>query len=222
MKIIESQWQSIDRSGPRPASRADLLTVLSNVQSVLIRATLSEGVRETSISDVSLDTAVSEDRGDAATAVEKCRCPSGYRGTSCEVRNPIYFYFLIYSIALLLHNLADGHGKSILHPICVLVSNIITSSMYSLATTCSTTITMTGLPECVVPANRAHAVQMPNRVSCHIVAYKCSAIANPDIMASSAPNQVRTESTAKSFLNFACHAFINESHCTLFHAVIDI
>lgn len=85
MKLLENEWQRIDRSGPRPASRADLLSALSELQSILIRATLNDIVRVTSISDVSLDVAVANGNVEALE-VEKCRCPSGYTGTSCEVR----------------------------------------------------------------------------------------------------------------------------------------
>lgn len=84
--MIEEKWQSVDRTGTRPASRADLLTVLSNLQYILIRASLLETVYEVQISDVSLDTAVQQQTGQRMVLdVEVCMCPEGYRGTSCEV-----------------------------------------------------------------------------------------------------------------------------------------
>lgn len=85
VKLLESEWNRINLSGPRPASRADIITVLSNLQTILIRATLNDFVFVTSISDVILDTAVSTVGDVEAKEVEKCRCPSGYSGTSCEV-----------------------------------------------------------------------------------------------------------------------------------------
>lgn len=86
VRLVESEWQSTDRnSGLRPASRADLLTVLSGLQSVLVRATLHDEVSETYISDVSLETAVTSPSDQTAAEVEKCHCPAGYRGSSCEV-----------------------------------------------------------------------------------------------------------------------------------------
>lgn len=85
-RLRESEWQSIDRDGPRIASKADLLTVLSNLDSILIRATLKEGVSEAHLSDVSLDSAVAQHTGQKEVYdVEVCRCPEGYSGTSCEV-----------------------------------------------------------------------------------------------------------------------------------------
>lgn len=92
VRFVESEWQSVERSGTRPASRADLLTVLSNLQYILIRASLKETVYEVQISDVSLDTAVQQETGQKVVEeVEVCRCPEGYRGTSCEVGQEFFF-----------------------------------------------------------------------------------------------------------------------------------
>lgn len=87
VRLLESEFQSNDRNnGLRPASRADLLTVLSDLQSILVRATLRSEVDEAYISDILLDTAVPQETDVRADEVEKCQCPAGYRGTSCEVR----------------------------------------------------------------------------------------------------------------------------------------
>lgn len=91
--IKETDWQSIDQGGPRVSSRADLLTVLSNLEAILVRATLKEGTSQVHLSDVVLDTAVSQNTGQATVSdVEICRCPEGYTGTSCEVWK-IFFFF---------------------------------------------------------------------------------------------------------------------------------
>lgn len=86
VRLVESEWQTIDRTGPRVASKADLITVLSNLESFLIRATVKEGAREAHLSDVVLDTAVEQTTGqEPVTNIEVCRCPEGYTGNSCEV-----------------------------------------------------------------------------------------------------------------------------------------
>jgi len=80
-------WRRLDQvAGQRVASRADMLTVLSDVEAILVRASHSPQTRNTYISDVSLDTAVPQytEQG-LVTEVENCHCPPGYRGTSCEV-----------------------------------------------------------------------------------------------------------------------------------------
>lgn len=92
--LVEGEWQNADRTGLHPASRADLITVLSKLDSILVRATLKESVSQTSISDVFLETAVQQNtRQRTADEVEECVCPPGYRGTSCEV---IHFDLILY------------------------------------------------------------------------------------------------------------------------------
>ena len=62
------------------------MEVLASVEAVLIRATSSEGLASTMLSNVALDTAVmGRQGGQRATQVEHCECPTGYRGLSCEV-----------------------------------------------------------------------------------------------------------------------------------------
>lgn len=85
-RLRETEWQTSERSGPKIASRAELLTALSNLESILIRATVREGVSTAHISDISLDTAVQQNTGQQSVSdVEICRCPEGYTGSSCEV-----------------------------------------------------------------------------------------------------------------------------------------
>ncbi|KAJ8979363.1 hypothetical protein NQ317_002952, partial [Molorchus minor] len=78
-------WFSADRDqGPKPASREDILKVLANIESILIRATQSSDTSAAYLSDITLDTAVERNGNSRATSVEVCRCPLGYRGSSCE------------------------------------------------------------------------------------------------------------------------------------------
>lgn len=89
-RLKESDWQNLDPNGPKIASRADLLTVLSNIEGLLVRATLKEGITQVHLSDVVLDTAVPQNTGQAVVNdIEICRCPEGYTGTSCEVNYPV-------------------------------------------------------------------------------------------------------------------------------------
>ncbi|XP_024936745.1 basement membrane-specific heparan sulfate proteoglycan core protein [Cephus cinctus] len=81
----ESEWRRYTIEGQRTVSRADFMTVLANLEAILIRASHSEGMKATYISDVSLDTAVDNPASNIrATQVEACVCPRGYVGTSCE------------------------------------------------------------------------------------------------------------------------------------------
>lgn len=84
--LEESEWQSTARSGPRPASRSDLLTVLANLEHILVRASLRAFTSESAISDISLETAVKHvNKKGSVDDIEVCMCPQGYRGSSCEV-----------------------------------------------------------------------------------------------------------------------------------------
>lgn len=80
-------WQRYEHhAGPRRASREDILLALANLDAILIRASQSSDTSSTYISDIALDTAVDQYTGQGkAIEVENCRCPPGYRGTSCEV-----------------------------------------------------------------------------------------------------------------------------------------
>jgi Laminin B (Domain IV) len=86
--LSESSWTLMSGGGPVPASRMDMMTVLANVEMLLVRASLGANTRATYLSDVTMEYALDSlvFPGQATAAqVEMCRCPSGYRGSSCEV-----------------------------------------------------------------------------------------------------------------------------------------
>lgn len=86
--LVEKGWRRLIDSGPRSASRAEFMKVLSSIEVILIRAIHASPTNRTYLSDVSLDTADETDTGgERSTSVEVCKCPNGYRGTSCEVRS---------------------------------------------------------------------------------------------------------------------------------------
>ncbi|XP_052863350.1 basement membrane-specific heparan sulfate proteoglycan core protein [Anopheles cruzii] len=90
--LHESYWTVINRRTSYPASRSDLLTVLANLDHILIRATTKEGTRQSSMSDITLGTAVTtRNYNGIAEDVEMCRCPPGYRGTSCELCEDLHY-----------------------------------------------------------------------------------------------------------------------------------
>ncbi|XP_019884797.1 basement membrane-specific heparan sulfate proteoglycan core protein isoform X13 [Camponotus floridanus] len=90
--LKENEWKRLTIEGPRSASRTDLMIVLSNLEAILVRASHSERMTATYISDISMDTAVEHLTGERrATQVEACRCPTGYTGTSCEICTRGYY-----------------------------------------------------------------------------------------------------------------------------------
>nr|XP_032526331.1 basement membrane-specific heparan sulfate proteoglycan core protein [Danaus plexippus plexippus] len=89
--LRENNWFILNTANR--ASRFDFMSVLKNLNRVLVRATLNPYIYSTSIADVSMDTAAegSDPTSPAARGVELCICPEGYAGTSCELCAPGYY-----------------------------------------------------------------------------------------------------------------------------------
>ncbi|XP_057264913.1 laminin subunit alpha-2 isoform X5 [Pezoporus wallicus] len=84
-----------DESRPsRPVSREDFLNVLYDVHYILIKATHGNIMRQSRISEISMEVA----EGGAVSGmtpqaylIEKCDCPLGYSGLSCESCSPGFY-----------------------------------------------------------------------------------------------------------------------------------
>lgn len=70
------------------ASREEIMRVLADLDFIYIRASYDVEFVESSILDVRMDTIAYVDSPNLPDAVfvEKCSCPEGYVGNSCEVR----------------------------------------------------------------------------------------------------------------------------------------
>ncbi|XP_071805292.1 basement membrane-specific heparan sulfate proteoglycan core protein-like isoform X3 [Asterias amurensis] len=92
VKIVEDGWIREEGSQMTPATRMEVMMVLQNVEKFLIRASYNTNTRDTSLSNVYLDGAQAENNGrDEAFSVEKCECPLGYTGQSCEYCDSGYY-----------------------------------------------------------------------------------------------------------------------------------
>ncbi|KDR22194.1 Laminin subunit alpha-1, partial [Zootermopsis nevadensis] len=67
-----------------PASRDDLMSILTHVKHLLLRAKFHTDQVEGSLIDAEVQTAIAGGTGSAAHLVEHCDCPPGYTGLSCE------------------------------------------------------------------------------------------------------------------------------------------
>lgn len=82
VSFLQSLWSVANNSR---SSRADLMSILADIESVRLRASYSTAVADTSISDVLLESALESSVGEIAKEVERCVCPPKASGTSCEV-----------------------------------------------------------------------------------------------------------------------------------------
>ncbi|BFZ23346.1 hypothetical protein BsWGS_26385 [Bradybaena similaris] len=95
--LVESAWER-SRDSPRGgpiseyATREDLMLVLENVTSILIRASYDNRQSLIRLGNVLLTTGVSHTTGlGRAVRVEECTCPTGYTGYSCEECAPGFY-----------------------------------------------------------------------------------------------------------------------------------
>ncbi|XP_053203113.1 basement membrane-specific heparan sulfate proteoglycan core protein-like isoform X2 [Panonychus citri] len=72
------------------ANRADIMQVLANIDYIYIRASYDEVFLESSILNLRMETSSYRNSSDSDDAffVEKCSCPEGYLGNSCETCAP--------------------------------------------------------------------------------------------------------------------------------------
>ncbi|KAL4235534.1 Laminin subunit alpha-2 [Mactra antiquata] len=88
--LEETEWYELDPDSGRivsrePVSRKDFMILLYDLRRILIRATHHTAQDNVKIKDVLLDTSNAGSTSDVSiTGVEKCSCPRGYTGLSCE------------------------------------------------------------------------------------------------------------------------------------------
>ncbi|XP_045784357.1 basement membrane-specific heparan sulfate proteoglycan core protein-like isoform X5 [Maniola jurtina] len=76
-------WQKPSSSGLVPASREDIMMTLDDVEMILLRADLNNA--GANITEFTMESAQLLNVGlGAASLVEECECPKGYKGRSCE------------------------------------------------------------------------------------------------------------------------------------------
>lgn len=80
--LIESKF--VHEATGSHVSREQLMTVLANLEDLLIRGTFYSPTTIFRLSHVELQAAAPSGYGDKAISVEVCRCPPNYSGTSCE------------------------------------------------------------------------------------------------------------------------------------------
>ncbi|KAJ8012103.1 hypothetical protein DPEC_G00065200, partial [Dallia pectoralis] len=89
VQLVEGNWRHAGTN--RPVSRADLMTVLAELEGLRIRALYYTQSQRLSLGEVGLEEATDHGVGGPASTVERCVCPPLYRGDSCQKCAPGYY-----------------------------------------------------------------------------------------------------------------------------------
>ncbi|XP_058485060.1 laminin subunit alpha-1 isoform X1 [Solea solea] len=91
IRMTEYKWKYFNSVWEESVSHEDFMSVLSNVQYVIIKASYGTRLQQSRISNITMDTAVEEESeeesdviGGVARFIESCTCPPGYNGLSCQ------------------------------------------------------------------------------------------------------------------------------------------
>ncbi|OXB66455.1 hypothetical protein ASZ78_007505 [Callipepla squamata] len=88
VEMKEDSWKYFNSVSDQPVSRSDFMSVLSNIEYILIKATYGQGLQQSRIANISVETAVKFEKmhlgRSRAHLIEQCRCPAGYAGFSCQ------------------------------------------------------------------------------------------------------------------------------------------
>ncbi|XP_040922183.1 laminin subunit alpha-1 [Toxotes jaculatrix] len=91
IRMTEHKWKYFNSVSEKAVSHADFMSVLSNIQYIIIKASYGSRLQQSRISNITMETAaeaeldeVSEVTRGVARLIESCVCPSGYSGLSCQ------------------------------------------------------------------------------------------------------------------------------------------
>ncbi|OCT76655.1 hypothetical protein XELAEV_18031856mg [Xenopus laevis] len=95
ISLTENKWKYFNAVSDQSVTRSDFMSVLENVDYVLIKASYGYGLHQSRISNISMDIAVEVSEmhsgREVAHLIEICECPPGYTGLSCQDCAPGYF-----------------------------------------------------------------------------------------------------------------------------------
>ncbi|XP_042555133.1 laminin subunit alpha-1 [Dipodomys spectabilis] len=90
----ENFWKYFNSVSEKPVTRSDFMSVLSNIEYILIKASYGHGLQQSRISNISMEVGRKagdlHPRGESASGLESCVCPPGTTGFSCQDCAPGY------------------------------------------------------------------------------------------------------------------------------------
>uniref|UniRef100_A0A8C9AUH6 Laminin subunit alpha-2 n=1 Tax=Prolemur simus TaxID=1328070 RepID=A0A8C9AUH6_PROSS len=90
----ENFWKYFNSVSEKPVTRSDFMSVLSNIEYILIKASYGQGLQQSRISNISMEVGRKakelHPEGEVASLLEHCLCPLGTAGFSCQDCAPGY------------------------------------------------------------------------------------------------------------------------------------
>ncbi|XP_036906226.1 laminin subunit alpha-1 isoform X2 [Sturnira hondurensis] len=88
VEMKENYWKYFNSVSEKPVTRSDFMSVLSNIEYILIKASYGQGLQQSRISNISMEVGRKADKQppgrEGASLLEKCLCPPGTAGLSCQ------------------------------------------------------------------------------------------------------------------------------------------
>uniref|UniRef100_A0A8C2X678 Laminin, alpha 1 n=1 Tax=Cyclopterus lumpus TaxID=8103 RepID=A0A8C2X678_CYCLU len=86
IRLTEHKWKYFNSVSEKSVSRDDFMSVLSDVEYIIIKASYGTRLQQSRISNITMETAVEaeSDEGEVARLIESCTCPPGHAGLSCQ------------------------------------------------------------------------------------------------------------------------------------------
>nr|XP_051707390.1 laminin subunit alpha-1 isoform X1 [Oryctolagus cuniculus] len=94
VEMKENFWKYFNSVSEKPVTRSDFMSVLSNIEYILIKASYGQGLQQSRISNISLEVGRKAQElhpeTEVASFLENCVCPPGTAGFSCQDCAPGY------------------------------------------------------------------------------------------------------------------------------------